>query len=76
MRVFSYEKKFIKELSKIKDPAIFVGLANILKVGIMEDKDTPKDFNKVLEGIIDAYFAAAPSRQKELLKILKDANNS
>jgi Mg2+/Co2+ transporter CorC len=40
----------------------------------MVDKDTPKEFAAVLEEIIDAYFAAEPKKQKELLNILRDAN--
>lgn len=74
MNFFRYEKKFIKEISKIKDPVVFLGIAKVLKVSIMVDKDTPKDFNDILKDIIDTYFAAAPSKQREILKILKDAN--
>ena len=72
--IFGYEKRFIKELVKIKDPVVFFGVARVLKVNPMVDKDTPKDFAAVLEEIIDAYFAAEPKKQKELLNILRDAN--
>ena len=74
MKIFGYEKKFIEEVSRIKDPAIFFGIARTLKVPCFVDKDTPREFNDILEGIFDAYFAADLKRQKELLKILKDAN--
>lgn len=66
--------KFIRELGNIKDPAVFLGVARILEVGIMEDKDTPKDFSEVLNGVIENFIAAPSKRQKELLGILKDAN--
>lgn len=69
-----YERQFLKEIGKIRDVAVFLGVARILKVQTMEDKDTPKDFNEVLKEVIDNYFAAEPKRQKELLDILKDAN--
>lgn len=72
--IFGYEKRFIKELGKIKDPVVFFGVARVLKVNPMVDKDTPKEFAAVLEEIIDAYFAAEPKKQKELLNILRDAN--
>lgn len=75
MKFFRYEKKFLKELSRTKEPAVFFGLARILKVPCMVDKDTPRDFQDMLKDVIDNYFAAAPSRQKEILKILKDAND-
>ena len=74
MKLFGYEEKFLRELSKIKDPAVFFGTARILKVPCMVDKDTPREFQDILKDVIDNYFAAAPSRQRELLKILKDAN--
>lgn len=74
MKVFKYEKKFLEEVSRIKDPAVFLGIAKIMKVPCFIDKDTPRDFHDILKDTIDNYFAAAPSRQKEVLKILKDAN--
>ena len=74
MKLFGYEEKFLRELSKIKDPAVFFGIARILKVPCMVDKDTPREFQDILKDVIDNYFAAAPSKQREILKILKDAN--
>ena len=69
-----YERKFMKEIGNISDITVFMGVARILKVNPMKDKDTPKDFTEVLMEVINAYFAAEPKRQRELLKILKDAN--
>ena len=69
-----YERKFMKEIGNISDVTVFMGVARILKVNPMKDKDTPKDFTEVLMEVINAYFAAEPKRQRELLKILKDAN--
>ena len=66
--------KFIKELGKTSDPAVFLGVARVLEVQIMKDKDTPKDFSEVLNGVIENFIAAPSKRQKELLGILKDAN--
>jgi len=74
MRVFRHEKKFVYEVGKIKDPVVFFGIAQILKVPCFIDKDNPREFGEVLNDIFDAYFAADPKKQKELLKILKDAN--
>ena len=69
-----YERKFMKEIGNISDVTVFMGVARILNVNTMKDKDTPKDFTDVLMEVINAYFAAEPKRQRELLKILKDAN--
>ena len=74
MKFYRNEKKFIYALSKINDPAVFLGVAKILKVSVMKDKDTPRDFNDILKDTIENYFAAAPKRQKEILQILGDAN--
>lgn len=66
--------KFIKELSKIKDPAIFLGVARVLKVELMVDKDTPRDFGDVFEDIIVNYENSNRKRRRELLKILQQSN--
>lgn len=74
MSIFGYEKKFVYEISRIKDPVVFFGIAKVLEVPCFIDKDNPREFEEVLNDILDAYFAAEPKKQKELLKILKDAN--
>lgn len=66
--------KFIKELSKIKDPMVFLGVARILNVDIMVDKDTSKDFAAVLNEVIDSYNSSNRKRRRELLKILEKSN--
>lgn len=67
-------KKFIKELANVSDPAVFLGVARVLKVPIMEDENKPKDFSEILNGVINNYIAAPYKKQKELLNILVDAN--
>lgn len=66
--------RFIKEISKIKDPMVFLGVARILNVEIMIDKDTSKDFAAVLNEIIDNYNNSDRKRRRELLKILEKSN--
>lgn len=66
-------KKFIKEIGNTTDPVVFLGLAKILKVPVMEE-GKPRDFVQVLRETIDNYIAAPYTRQKEILTILKDAN--
>lgn len=69
----SIVKKFIKEIGNTTDPVVFLGLAKILKVPVMEE-GKPRDFVQVLRETIDNYIAAPYTRQKEILEILKDAN--
>lgn len=70
-----FTEKFIDVLLETKDPAVFAGVARILKVPLMEDKDKPKEFVDVFMEIVKNYTAAPRTRKKELLKILKDANS-
>ena len=61
------------EIGNTTDPVVFLGLAKILKVPVMEE-GKPRDFVQVLKETIDNYIAAPYKRQKEVLQILKDAN--
>ena len=67
-------QKFIEEIAKIKSPEIFLGVARILKVQLMEDKETPYDFVKIFSDTVEAFDKAGRARKKELLKILIQAN--
>ena len=67
-------QKFIKEIANIKSPEVFLGVARILKVQLMEDKDTPYEFIKIFSDTIEAFDKANRARKEELLKILVKAN--
>ena len=67
-------QKFIKEIANIKSPEVFLGVARILKVQLMEDKETPYDFVKIFSDTVEAFDKAGRARKKELLKILIQAN--
>lgn len=67
-------QKFIKEIANIKSPEVFLGVARILKVQLMEDKETPYDFVKIFSNTVEAFDKADRARKKELLKILVQAN--
>ena len=67
-------QKFIKEIANIKSPEVFLGVARILKVQLMEDQETPYDFVKIFSDTVEAFDKADRARKKELLKILVRAN--
>lgn len=67
-------QKFIKEIANIKSPEVFLGVARILKVQLMEDKETPYDFVKIFSDAVEAFDKTGRARKKELLKILVQAN--
>lgn len=67
-------QKFIKEIANIKSPEVFLGVARILKVQLMEDQETPYDFVKIFSDAVEAFDKTGRARKKELLKILVRAN--
>ena len=67
-------QKFIEEIANIKSPEIFLGVARILKVQLMEDKETPYEFTEIFSDTVEAFDKADRARKKELLKILVRAN--
>ena len=67
-------QRFLNEIGCITEPELFAGVARILKVNLMEDKDTPRKFADVFADTMKAYDTAGRKRKKELLKILHEAN--
>ena len=45
----------MNEISNTKDPEIFLGVARLLKVGLLKDDKTPKDFLDLFVECIDAF---------------------
>lgn len=72
--------RFLIEVSKIKEPEIFLGVARILKVKLVsEEKDEEgrlisRDFSDILTDLIDSYSKSERRRKRELLKIIEKAN--
>ena len=69
----SRTEQFILELGKIRSPEVFTGVARILKVPLVEGKEV-RDFSDVFSDTIIYFEKEKTKRQKELLRILKDAN--
>lgn len=76
------DTKFMKEISRIKTPEIFIGVARILKVRLVEDptdsdsKSTERDFVDIFRDVMDNYHKSTRARKRELYKILKKANTA
>ena len=68
-------ERFIYELGRIKNPEIFLGVARILKVRLIEDGE-PRDFGDLCADVIESFEQTNRKRKRELLKILRDANNA
>lgn len=66
-------EKFVEEISRIKDPTVFLGVARVLKVQLMDDKDA-RSFEKIIEDVVESFCGAGRKRKKELLKLLRCAN--
>ena len=60
----------------ILEPVEFCGLARIMGVKmdeVVDDKCTPRPLEKIMEEMMDKFLGTTRRRQKELLKLLKDA---
>lgn len=72
--------KFIEELSKIKTPEVFLGVARILQVKLVsEEKDNEgkfiaRSFEDVCADVITAFGNSDRRRKRELLPIIQKAN--
>ena len=65
--------EFMTELTKLEITE-FLGVARILKVNVLREDETPRDFVGVFEDIVKGYNEASRDRRRELLKIIKTAN--
>lgn len=80
MKKEKMNEEFMREISKIKDPSVFLGLARLLSVRLIEDKKGEdghfihRDFVNIFEDLMAKYAAAPSKRRKEILSILKMSN--
>lgn len=78
----SLNEKFMNEVSKIKDPVVFLGLAKVLGIKLYEDgaqgkelKDrNPKDFSEIFAEVMAQFNGLGRRKKREVMKILRDAN--
>lgn len=69
------EQKFMEEVSRIKEPEVFIGVARILKVKLMrEDADEPRPFSDVFNDTVAAFSQTARKRKREILRIMRAAS--
>lgn len=66
-------KKFINEVSKL-EVSDFLGLIRILNITAISEDKKPKDFNYILEEVLDKFLNLSNNAQKNLLSILEAAN--
>ena len=48
-------QNFIEELSRTKNAELFIGVARLLKVSIIDEGGNPRDFNDVFTDILAAF---------------------
>lgn len=68
-------QNFIDEIARIKNAEIFIGVARLLRVNIVDKEMNTREFNDVFADMLAAFEKSKRKFQKELLKILQDANN-
>lgn len=75
-------EKFMREISRIQSPEIFLGVAKVLGVGFLEEekdedgKPIPRDFVDIFSDIMEKYAGARRKVKRELLDLLEKANRS
>lgn len=84
-------QQFLYEISRCKDPMVFMGLTRVLCVSWYEEdvqgagpsdqsdcprEKTPRSFVSLLEDVMKQYDKAPRKLKRELLKCLRDANNT
>lgn len=76
----SMNMKFLKEISKTKEPATFLGICKVLGVQLVgEEKDEnnnplARPFEDLFKDVMEAYAKATRIRRRELYQILCAAN--
>lgn len=66
-------ERFANELARIYEPEVFLGVARILKVELVED-DKPRTFYDIWSDVIDKFNESPRKRKRELLRIVRQAN--
>lgn len=66
--------KFLNEISHIKEPEIFIGLAKLLCVKLVNDDGETLDFVDILDRVLHQYSNAPRKLRKDILKMLREAN--
>ncbi len=68
-------EKFVREIARIQNREVFLGVARILKVKVFDaETKEPRQVEDILCEVIDNFDGEKRKRQKELLRILKEAN--
>ena len=68
------EREFLEEIAKIKEAEVFVGVAHVLRVKLIEE-NCARPFEDILRDCLSAFAREPMRRRKELCRILKDANS-
>ena len=67
--------KLVGYLSKL-EATEFLGVCRILNVGLADEDGSPKEFEKLLEGVLIEFNELSSKRQKTLLSLLKEATKN
>ena len=71
--------KFFREVSKIREAEVFLGVARVLGIKPAEMGEEGlkwKGFEVMIGEVVEAYSRAGRKRKKELLKMLRQANKA
>ena len=68
-------QNFVLMVSKL-EPMEFMGLVRIFNVEIFKDNEekNPRNFEEIFSDVLDRFILASPLQRKNIMKILKAAN--
>lgn len=52
----------------------FIGLARLLKVQLVNEDDTPREFADVLQDVLSNFKTTNRQRRREIIQVVKKAN--
>ena len=68
----NWEESFVEDLMRL-EPQEFLGLARILKVKVLDDKNEPRDFWVILNEVLENYENENRKRRREIRQIVRAA---
>lgn len=65
---------FARAIANLKSPEMFLGVARILKVELVEGEDSsPREFYDIWSDVLDKFSESPRKRKRELIKIVREA---
>lgn len=69
--------RFLREIAKIKDPTLFIGVVRALRIALLTEEKEVKPFSQLLDEVLYKFKnELTRERKREILRILTKANQA